>query len=214
MGEAALRCRRIDEVGRRYECRAALSIGCFRGATIRHDLVCLDHCIAATYRPWPSQQQKDFFPALRLRIATARPRRTYCLLQHSLSSRKNAGRLLLPGTPVADNGDVPASLVVICRAGAAKSKGLPPMDQRRAKRALITGITGQDGSYLAEFLLAKGYEVHGLIRRSSTFNTDRIDHIYQDPHTPHPKLTLHYGDLTDGSSLREILSKCKPSEIY
>jgi GDPmannose 4,6-dehydratase len=88
------------------------------------------------------------------------------------------------------------------------------MDQHTGKRALITGITGQDGSYLAELLLAKGYEVHGIIRRSSSFNTDRIDHIYQDPHTPNPKLTLHYGDLTDGSSLRDILSKCKPQEVY
>jgi GDPmannose 4,6-dehydratase len=85
---------------------------------------------------------------------------------------------------------------------------------RRAKRALITGITGQDGSYLTELLLAKGYEVHGIIRRSSTFNTDRIDHIYQDPHATNPKLTLHYGDLTDGSGLRDILTKCKPTEIY
>ncbi|MCL2639949.1 MAG: GDP-mannose 4,6-dehydratase [Phycisphaerales bacterium] len=84
----------------------------------------------------------------------------------------------------------------------------------RAKRALITGITGQDGSYLAELLLTKGYEVHGLVRRSSSFNTQRIDHIYQDPHTPQPKLSLHFGDLTDGSSLRDILSKCKPTEIY
>jgi GDPmannose 4,6-dehydratase len=86
--------------------------------------------------------------------------------------------------------------------------------ERRAKRALITGITGQDGSYLAELLLAKGYEVHGLIRRSSSFNTDRIDHIYQDPHAPNPKLSLHYGDLTDGSCLRELLSHCKPTEVY
>jgi GDPmannose 4,6-dehydratase len=86
--------------------------------------------------------------------------------------------------------------------------------ERRAKRALITGITGQDGSYLAELLLAKGYDVHGIIRRSSSFNTDRIDHIYQDPHAPNPKLSLHYGDLTDGSGLRDILSKCKPTEIY
>ncbi len=85
---------------------------------------------------------------------------------------------------------------------------------RRAKRALITGITGQDGSYLAELLLAKNYDVHGIIRRSSSFNTDRIDHIYQDPHAPNPKLTLHYGDLTDGSGLRDILTKCKPAEIY
>src|SRR5271169_6352181 len=83
-----------------------------------------------------------------------------------------------------------------------------------AKRALITGITGQDGSYLAEFLLAKGYEVHGLIRRSSSFNTDRIDHIYEDPHTPHPRLKLHYGDLTDGCCLRDVLSVCKPTEVY
>ena len=66
------------------------------------------------------------------------------------------------------------------------------------KVAFITGVTGQDGSYLAELLLSKGYEVHGLIRRASTFNTSRIDHIYQDPHDPNPKLTLHYGDLTDG----------------
>jgi GDPmannose 4,6-dehydratase len=88
------------------------------------------------------------------------------------------------------------------------------MDQRHAKRALITGITGQDGSYLAELLLAKGYDVHGIIRRSSTFNTDRIEHLYQDPHTPHPKLTLHYGDLTDGACLRDILTKVKPTEVY
>jgi len=82
------------------------------------------------------------------------------------------------------------------------------------KRALITGITGQDGSYLAEFLLGKGYEVHGIIRRSSSFNTERINHIYQDPHTPNKKLTLHYGDLTDGSCLREILTKSRPAEVY
>lgn len=82
------------------------------------------------------------------------------------------------------------------------------------KRALITGITGQDGSYLAEFLLAKGYEVHGIIRRSSSFNTDRIDHIYQDPHEKDVKLRLHYGDLTDGSNLHRILEKSQPDEIY
>ncbi|WP_159250207.1 GDP-mannose 4,6-dehydratase, partial [Microcystis aeruginosa] len=68
------------------------------------------------------------------------------------------------------------------------------------KRALITGITGQDGSYLSELLLEKGYEVHGIIRRTSTFNTDRIDHIYTDPHQPDTKLFLHYGDLTDGTT--------------
>ena len=75
------------------------------------------------------------------------------------------------------------------------------------KVALITGITGQDGSYLAEFLLEKGYEVHGIKRRSSLFNTQRIDHIYQDPHTPNPKLYLHYGDLTDSSNLTRLISK-------
>lgn len=83
-----------------------------------------------------------------------------------------------------------------------------------SKRALITGITGQDGSYLSELLLEKGYEVHGIIRRTSTINTDRIDHIYQDPHQPDAKLFLHYGDLTDGVTLRRILELVKPIEIY
>ena len=82
------------------------------------------------------------------------------------------------------------------------------------KRALITGITGQDGSYLAELLLAKGYEVHGIIRRASTFNTSRIEHIYQDPHDPGARLLLHYGDLTDGAGLRHVLTKCQPDEVY
>lgn len=81
-------------------------------------------------------------------------------------------------------------------------------------RALITGITGQDGSYLAEFLLAKGYEVYGIIRRSSSFNTSRIDHIYQDPHVPNPQLRLVYGDLNDASSLNKILRTVQPNEIY
>ena len=83
-----------------------------------------------------------------------------------------------------------------------------------AKKALITGITGQDGSYLAEFLLEKGYEVHGLIRRSSTFGTERIEHIYQDPHDAGARLFLHYGDLTDGAGLRQVLTACQPDEIY
>jgi len=83
-----------------------------------------------------------------------------------------------------------------------------------AKRALITGVTGQDGSYLSELLLEKGYEVHGIIRRTSTFNTDRIDHIYVDPHSTDAKLFLHYGDLTDGTTLRRILEHVKPVEIY
>lgn len=82
------------------------------------------------------------------------------------------------------------------------------------KKALITGITGQDGSYLAELLLAKGYEVHGIKRRSSLFNTDRIDHLYEDPHQPSPHLTLHYGDLTDSSSLIQIVRKVQPDEVY
>jgi GDPmannose 4,6-dehydratase len=82
------------------------------------------------------------------------------------------------------------------------------------RRALITGITGQDGSYLAEFLLEKGYEVHGIKRRASSFNTQRIDHIYQDPHQPNPKLSLHYGDLTDTSNLTRIIHDVQPDEIY
>ncbi|NEP55605.1 MAG: GDP-mannose 4,6-dehydratase [Symploca sp. SIO2G7] len=86
------------------------------------------------------------------------------------------------------------------------------MTQR--KRALITGITGQDGSYLSEFLLDKNYDVHGIIRRTSTFNTDRIDHLYQDPHEPAARLFLHYGDLTDGVTLRRILEEVRPREIY
>jgi len=82
------------------------------------------------------------------------------------------------------------------------------------KRALITGITGQDGSYLAELLLEKGYEVHGIKRRASSFNTQRIDHIYQDPHRPNPRLILHYGDLTDTSNLTRIVAEVRPDEIY
>ena len=82
------------------------------------------------------------------------------------------------------------------------------------KKALITGITGQDGAYLAEFLLGKGYEVHGIKRRSSLFNTDRIDHLYQDPHDKNPKFILHHGDLTDSSSLIRIIQEVQPNEIY
>lgn len=82
------------------------------------------------------------------------------------------------------------------------------------KKAFITGITGQDGSYLAELLLAKGYQVHGLIRRASTFNTQRIDHLYVDPHNPSAKLFLHYGDLTDGSRLATLLADIQPDEVY
>lgn len=82
------------------------------------------------------------------------------------------------------------------------------------KKALITGVTGQDGSYLAEFLLAKGYEVHGIKRRSSLFNTQRVDHIYQDPHSDNANFILHYGDLTDSSNLTRILKEVEPDEVY
>ena len=82
------------------------------------------------------------------------------------------------------------------------------------KKALITGITGQDGSYLAEFLIEKGYEVHGLKRRASSFNTQRIDHIYVDPHISENKLILHYGDLTDSSNLIRIIRNIEPNEVY
>jgi len=82
------------------------------------------------------------------------------------------------------------------------------------KKALITGVTGQDGSYLAEFLLDMGYEVHGIKRRASSFNTQRVDHIYQDPHTQHSRFNLHYGDLTDSSNLTRILQQVQPDEVY
>ena len=82
------------------------------------------------------------------------------------------------------------------------------------KKALITGITGQDGSYLAEFLLEKGYDVHGIKRRSSLFNTGRIDHIYTDPHSDNPRFHLHYGDLTDSSNLTRIIQNIQPDEVY
>ena len=84
----------------------------------------------------------------------------------------------------------------------------------KEKKALITGITGQDGSYLAELLLEKGYDVHGIIRRASTFNTSRIDHLYTDPHINGVKFHLHYGDLSDGSNINRILENINPDEIY
>jgi GDPmannose 4,6-dehydratase len=88
------------------------------------------------------------------------------------------------------------------------------MAENGRKKALITGITGQDGSYLAELLLAKGYLVHGIVRRSSSFNTERIEHLYRDPHNPDARLFLHYGDLVDGTGLREILTRVEPHEVY
>src|SRR4051812_4158179 len=88
------------------------------------------------------------------------------------------------------------------------------MANEQRKKALITGITGQDGSYLAELLLGKGYIVHGIVRRSSSFNTDRIEHLYKDPHHPETRLFLHYGDLVDGTGLREVLSRVMPDEVY
>ncbi|RKP19638.1 GDP-mannose 4,6-dehydratase [Rozella allomycis CSF55] len=93
------------------------------------------------------------------------------------------------------------------------SDSLSPITETSRRVALITGITGQDGSYLTEFLLAKGYEVHGIIRRSSTFNTSRIEHLYADPHSK-PKMYLHYGDMTDSTCLVHIISKVKPTEVY
>src|SRR5512136_1349337 len=94
-----------------------------------------------------------------------------------------------------------------------KEKNNHRSNEAKMKKALITGITGQDGSYLTEFLLNKGYEVWGIIRRSSSFHTGRIDHLYQDPHNQ-PKLRLIYGDLTDGSNLTSIINDIKPDEIY
>jgi GDPmannose 4,6-dehydratase len=88
------------------------------------------------------------------------------------------------------------------------------MAENGRKKALITGITGQDGSYLAELLLGKGYIVHGIVRRSSSFNTERIEHLYRDPHDPETRLFLHYGDLVDGTGLREILTRVQPNEVY
>jgi len=88
------------------------------------------------------------------------------------------------------------------------------IDQSQSKRALITGITGQDGAYLAEFLLGRGYEVHGIKRRASSFNTDRIDHLYSDPHEPEHRMILHYGDMTDATNLIRIVQEVQPDEIY
>ena len=88
------------------------------------------------------------------------------------------------------------------------------MDEHTAKKALITGITGMDGSYLTEFLIEKGYQVHGIIRRSSTFNTQRIDHLYQDPHISGASMVLHHGDLSDANTIRKLIYKVEPEEIY
>ena len=90
----------------------------------------------------------------------------------------------------------------------------PGVEVPMAKKALITGITGQDGSYLTEFLLDKGYDVHGVVRRASVFNTDRIDHLYKDPHDPESRMFLHYGDFTDASTLRHVLRRVEPDEVY
>ena len=90
----------------------------------------------------------------------------------------------------------------------------PPYPAKIGRRALVTGITGQDGSYLAELLLSKGYEVYGMVRRSSSFNTSRLDHIYQDPHEEDVRLQLVHGDLADGSSLDQLVKTIRPDEIY
>ncbi len=110
-------------------------------------------------------------------------------------------------------GEVGGKLTVA--AGSVRSNWQKVFGQgKRLKRALITGITGQDGAYLAEFLLGKGYEVHGIKRRASSFNTERIDHVYQDPHDSNRRLFLHYGDLTDSGNLTRILQQVKPDEVY
>ena len=88
------------------------------------------------------------------------------------------------------------------------------MSNKNNKVALITGVTGQDGAYLSEFLLKKGYEVHGMKRRSSLFNTDRIDHLYQDPHIDNRNFFLHYGDMTDSTNITRLIKQIKPDEIY
>src|SRR5579862_6186551 len=88
------------------------------------------------------------------------------------------------------------------------------MHDSSTRRALITGITGQDGSYLAELLLEKGYEVHGVVRRASTFNTERLEHLYQDQHEPDARLFLHYGDITDGQRMTNLVLDVEPDEIY
>ena len=95
-----------------------------------------------------------------------------------------------------------------------KAPDFEPLEEELTKTALITGITGQDGAYLAELLLAKGYSVHGVKRRASSFNTDRIDHLYQDPHEQNVRLKLHYGDLTDSTNLIRIIQEVQPDEIY
>jgi GDPmannose 4,6-dehydratase len=99
----------------------------------------------------------------------------------------------------------------ICRPD---SSDAPETPAHAGRRALVTGITGQDGSYLTELLLEKGYEVHGIIRRSSTFGTERLDHLYEDPHEPNPRLILHYGDLADGTALSNLVAEVEPDEIY
>src|SRR5690554_5050095 len=96
----------------------------------------------------------------------------------------------------------------------AHSAKLFRMSETTQKRAIITGITGQDGSYLAELLLSKGYEVHGFIRRSSSFNTGRIDHVYQEPHAPNHRLILHFADLADASRLVTLINEIQPDEVY
>jgi len=111
---------------------------------------------------------------------------------------------------------IPTTRDYLCwlRAGIAAGNFPKHMSSPTRKTALITGITGQDGSYLAELLLNKGYSVHGMVRRSSSFNTDRIEHLYRDPHDPEARLHLHYGDLVDGVGLREILTRVTPDEVY
>ncbi len=107
-----------------------------------------------------------------------------------------------------------ASLRPTCEACQIRCIDYKMEHHKTLKKALVTGVTGQDGSFLAEFLLAKGYQVHGIVRRSSTFNTDRLDSIYADPHEQDVRLYLHYGDVTDGSGLRHVIESVQPDEIY
>jgi GDPmannose 4,6-dehydratase len=117
-----------------------------------------------------------------------------------------------PKTPSADAPRL--SLYQPPAADESPAESATSVTQSANKRALVTGITGQDGSYLAELLIEKGYEVHGLIRRSSTFGTERIEHLYEDPHAEQPRLILHYGDLADGTALSNLVHEIEPDEIY
>src|SRR5687768_5962476 len=164
----------------------------------------------------------------RLTICKGRDRALFCRRPHPIVQAGVYGRKGFCGKQAA--GVVSRAWQPACLAGHARRRGAVGRQWERStmqntvqstqpkkinrKTALITGITGQDGSYLAELLLDKGYAVHGVVRRSSSFNTDRIEHLYRDPHDPEARLFLHYGDLVDGTGLREILTRVQPDEVY